>query len=248
MAFMKFICPKCGTKQEVVGDDTLCPTCRTALIEIAPGYANLLMSPNEAIRRFEIVVAKLGFPQAWSGRVKQEREAWISAVWALGLREITSREYWIEVETRDQTPDCKVRYVDSSPGYNLRGTINVEIVEWDQHRPDVMDVIVPKCAKAYPGNFSLLVFARNGKPIGTHAAQQLKSLAVPFKEIWVLGRASVEDAKYRMFMLYPTSRGVDFDLSDVLQKNSSQAEFAQFQKRSKRTEMSDRGMIHLPIP
>lgn len=245
---MKFICPKCGTKEEVVGDDTLCAICRTVLIEIAPGYANLLMSPNEAIRRFETVVAKRGFPQAWAGGVKQEREAWIAAVWALGLREITGREYWIEVETRDQTPDCKVRYVDSSPGYNLRGTINVEIVEWDQHRPDVMDVIVPKCAKAYPEHFTLLVFARNGKPIGTQAVQQVNSLAVPFKEIWVLGRASMEGAKYRMFTLHPSSVAVDFDLFDVLQKNISQAEFAQFEKRSKRTEMTDRGRIHLPIP
>lgn len=246
---MKFICPKCEIEQDIIDNDAPpCPICATPLIEVAPGYANLLMSPNKAIRRFETVIVKHGYEQAMKGGVKQEREAWISAVWALGLREITGREYWIEIETRDQTPDCKVRYVDSSPGYNLRGTINVEIVEWEQHKPDVMDVITPKCAKAYPRHFTLLVFARNGKPIGTHAAQQLKSLTVPFKEIWVLGRASVEDAKYRMFMLHPGSRGVDFDLSDVLQKNNSQAEFAQFEKRSKRTEMTDRGMIHLPIP
>jgi hypothetical protein len=234
-------------KEEVVGE-TICLICRTALVEIAPGYTDLLMSPNEAICRFETVVAERGFPEAWTGRVKREREAWISAVWALGLREITGRQYWIEVETRDQTPDCKVRYVDSSLGYNLRGTINVEIVEWDEHRPDVMDVIIPKCAKAYPEYFTLLVFARNGKPIGTHAAQQLKSLAVPFKEIWILGRASVEDSTYRMFMLHPSPQGVDFNLFDLLKKNSSQPEFAQFETRSKRTEMTDRGMMHLPIP
>lgn len=246
---MKFICPKCGMKEEVVNDDTpLCPICRMALIKLAPGYANLLMSPNVAIRRFETVIVKRGYTQALSGKVKQEREAWISAVWALGLREITGKEYWIEVETRDQTPDCKVRYVDSSPGYNVRGTINVEVVEWDHHRPDVMDVITPKCAKAYPRNFCLLVFARNGKPIGAKAVQEVKSLAIPFKEIWVLGRVSEEEAKYRMFMLHPGSRMVDFDLFEVLQKNIFQKEFAQFEKRSKRTEMSDRGTMHLPIP
>jgi hypothetical protein len=245
---MKFICPKRGTKEEVGGGDTLCPVCRTALIEVAPGYADLLMSPNEAIRRFEIVITKHGLPQAWSSRFKHEREAWIAAVWALGLREFTGREYWIEVETRDQTPDCKVRYFNSSRGYNLRGTINVEIVEWEHHRPDVMDVIIPKCAKAYPEDFTLVVFARNGNPIGTQAVQQIKSLAVPFKEIWVLGRASVEGAIYRMFMLHPSSRGVDFDLFDVLQKNSSQAKYAQFGQRSKSTEMTDQGMIYLPIP
>src|SRR2546426_1003956 len=99
-----------------------------------------------------------------------------------------------------------------------------------------MDVITPKCAKAYPEHFTLLVFARNGKPIGTQAVHQVKSLAVPFKEIWVLGRVSREGAKYRMFSLYPGQRAVDFDLFDVLQKNSSQKQFAQFEKRSKRTE------------
>jgi len=246
---MKFICPKCGMKKEVVGDDTLCPTCSTVMIEVAPGYADLLMSPNEAVRRFEIVIAKYGFPLAWSGRFKYEREAWISAVWALGLREFTGEEYWIEVETRDQTPDCKVRYFNSSPGYNLRGTINVEIVEWDQHRPDVMDVIIPKCAKAYPQYFTLLVFVRNGKPMGANAVHQaVKSLAVPFKEIWVLGLVSVEGAKYHMFAAHPGSRKVDFNLFDVLQKNISQPKYAQFGQRSKSTEMTDQGMIYLPIP
>jgi len=246
---MKFICPKCGTKVEAIGDGTLCPTCRTTLIEVAPGYADWLMSPNEAIRRFEIVIAKHGLPQVWSSRFKHEREAWITAVWALGLREITGSEYWIEVETKDP-PDCKVRYVDSSHGYNQRGTINVEIVEWDPHRPDVMDVIIPKCANKYPRDFILVVFVRNGKPIGANAVHQaVKSLAVPFKEIWVLGLVSVEGAKYHMFAAHPGSRKVDFDLLEVLQKNISQAEFAQFDKmRSKRTEMTDRGMIHLPIP
>ena len=246
---MKFICLKCGIKQDVFDNNAPpCHICATVLIEMAPGYANLLMSPNVAIHKFETIIRKHGYREAWRGRVKRERESWITAVWALGLREITGRQYWIEVETRDQTPDCKVRYIDSSLGYNLRGTINVEIVEWEHHRPDVMDVIAPKCARAYPRNFFLLVFARNGKPIGANAIQQLKTLTIPFKEIWVLGRVSVEEAKYRMFTLHPRSRVVDFDLFEVLQKNISQAKFAQFEKRSKRTEMTDRGMIHLSIP
>jgi hypothetical protein len=49
-------------------------------------------------------------------------------------------------------------------------------------------------------------------------------------------------------MLHPSPQGVDFNLFDLLKKNSSQPEFAQFETRSKRTEMTDRGMMHLPIP
>jgi hypothetical protein len=163
---MKFACPKCGVTEIVIADDKpRCLRCRVPMIKAMAGYADLFMSPNIVIRRFETVMGKHGYLGALSGRVKQEREAWITAVWALGLREITKKQYWIEIETRDQTPDCKVHSLDQSSGCNHILTHNVEVVECDSHRPDISDVITQKCKKAYPSYFVLLVFARNGKEI-----------------------------------------------------------------------------------
>lgn len=63
----------------------------------------------------------------------------------------------------DLTPDTKVNFIDQSAGYNQAMTLNIEIVEWDEHRSDVMEVIAQKCARAYPPYFYLVVFARNGQ-------------------------------------------------------------------------------------
>ena len=73
------------------------------------------MSPKFVIERMQRVVEKHGLQQAESrGRFKQEREAWTSAVFTLGQTEITSKTYWIEVETVERTPDTKVHYIDQS--------------------------------------------------------------------------------------------------------------------------------------
>ncbi len=129
----------------------------------AEGYTNLWMSPEFVVARFEKIIGTYGFEEAKKGRFKREREAWISAVWALGLRETMKRiEYWIEIETLDQTPDCKVQFFDTTKGYNHRMILNLEIVEWEEHQDDVMNVIRAKCLKAYPDYFYLIVLARNG--------------------------------------------------------------------------------------
>jgi len=237
-------------KDEVIGDDApLCLVCKVALIKAAPGYANLLMSPSVAIRRFETVIGTHGFAAAKTGRVKREREAWISAVWALGLREITGKEYWIEIETRNRTPDCKVHFIDQSAGYNHVMTHNLEIVEWDEHRPEVVEVIAQKCGNAYPQYFSLLVFARNGKQIDVHdVSRQVKGLLVPFGEIWVLGRLPGSSAKYIMFTVHGGPRAIEFDLAEAIRKSSPQVDFLRRQKRGKSTEMRNLGITYLPIP
>ncbi len=127
-------------------------------------------------------------------------------------------------------------------------TLNVEIVEWDEHRSDVIDVIGQKCSRAYPRYFFLLVLARNGKQIDVEEVlRQTKELRIPFSEIWILGRVSDQSTKYRMFMLYPYTKLVEFDLAGSLRENEAQIDFVQPEKRGKSTEMRDRGPMYLPI-
>ena len=237
-------------KDEVIGDRApVCLRCKVPLIKATQSYANLMMSPSFVIRRFETVIGTHGFAAAKRGRHKKEREAWISAVWALGLREITGKEYWIEIETKEQTPDCKVHFFDQSAGSNHRKTQNVEIVEWDEHRADVMEVITQKCRKAYPGYFFLVVLARNGKNIDVpDVSRQLNELTVPFGEIWILGRLSAVSTKYGMFLLHPSHKLVEFDLVEALRKDTRPVDFLKFQKRGKSTRMENLGAAYLPIP
>lgn len=246
---MSFICPICGVKEEVIGGaQPRCIVCGQSLVR-AGSYAGLLMSPNVAILRFETILRRRGFSRATTGAFKQEREAWITAVWALGLREVTGKEYWIEVETKEATPDCKVHHIDQSAGYNRVVTHNIEVVEWDEHRSDLVDVIAQKCRRAYPDYFVLAVLGRNGEHIEIlSTSDRIKELKIPFGEIWILGRESQFSSAYKMFMLYPTPKLIEFDLFELCSKNAGQIEFMQRQKRSRSTETKDLGVTYLPIP
>jgi len=214
-------------------------------------YTNLLMSPNFVVRRFRSIVRKYGSAEAMKGRLKQEREACIAAIWAYGIQNITGiDEYWIEVVTDDQTPDCKVVFLDTSAGYNHRKMMNLEIVEWELHRENMLEIIEQKCGKAYPSYFFLVVFVRNDKEtLVEDILQRIRNLAVPFAEIWILGRLPISIGSYRLFMAHPEpAKVVDFDLFDGYRKNLNQIDFLQPEGRGKDLERTDRGLLYLPIP
>lgn len=124
-----------------------------------------------------------------------------------GLTEVDTHEHWIEIETVDQTPDTKVHYLDQSAGYNHRKIYNVEVVDWETHIDDPMQVIRQKCAGAYPPYFFLLVFGRSGIEKVVEARtllEEVQHLRVPFGEVWIIGHVS--DSGYRMLKLagWPT--------------------------------------------
>ena len=105
-------------------------------------YTGLLMSPKFLIKRMQGVVEKHGRQKAESsGRFKHEREAWTSAVWALGLTKLTGQQLWVEIETIEQTPDTKVHHLDKSKGHHNLQIRNLEIVDWVPQVDSVMEVI-----------------------------------------------------------------------------------------------------------
>jgi len=68
------------------------------------------------------------------GRFKKEREAWATAIYGLALSKwYGGRQYWIEIETVDDTPDNRLHYLDATADGNMLETIPVEVVDWEQH-------------------------------------------------------------------------------------------------------------------
>jgi hypothetical protein len=151
------------------------------------------------------------------------------------LRRLTGKEYWIELETIDLTPDAKVHSIDQTAGYNNVLTHNVELVEWDEHRADIGELIEQKCRRAYPPYFSLVVLARNGDNIRTERlSEQIAALNVPFSEIWIVGRRS--GFSYVSFLIHPGTKLIEFDLVEALRAASGQVDFLHRQKRGRGTE------------
>lgn len=224
--------------------------CRVPMVKATNEYTDLWLSPNFAIRRFRTGIGKYGWAESLKGRVKKEREACIAAIWALGIQRITGKRYWIEIVTNDQTPDCRVMYLDQSKGHNNRMIISVEIVEWDLHRDNMLEVIVQKCARGYPSYFFLVVFVRNDKEtLVEDILQKIKSMKVPFAEIWIVGRLPISIGSYRLFLAHPEpTKIMDFDVFDSYRMNLEQGEYLKFEGRGKSTQMRDLGFVYLPIP
>jgi hypothetical protein len=182
-------------------------------------------------------------------RFKHEREAWAAAAWALGLREIEERDYWVEIETEDNTPDTKIHRLDQSTGNNIVGTYNIEVVDWEEHVDDLMQVIRQKCERAYPADFGLLVLGRSGKEWDPNAVMEaIRGLRVPFAQIWIVGRPLQDQDKVWMVRLFPEGADVLFDLSDAVKRSEKQPQITRREQRGTGTEFRVLGDIYFPIP
>lgn len=208
------------------------------------------MSPSFVMHRMQKIIYTHGIREAVSNRrFKQEREAWASAVWALGLTERDQREHWVEIETEENTPDTKVHRLDQSTGHNRIETYNIEVVDWEEHVDDLMQIIQQKCARAYPSDFGLLILGRSGRAIDPNAVMEaLRNIRVPFAEIWIVGRSLEDRNRVQMVRLFPDRSEVLFDPGRALNRTENQKEFMQPEGRGTGTDIHLRGDIYLPIP
>jgi uncharacterized protein YlzI (FlbEa/FlbD family) len=245
---MQFCCPKCKKEEEIIGDSVpLCLKCHVPMVK-ASGYAGLWMSPRFVIARMERTMGTRGIQLVTThGRFKKEREAWTSGMFALGLAKLTGNEYWVEIETVEQTPDTRIRHIDQSSGHNVVRTQSCEIVDWEEHVQDILQVIRQKCQRAYPPYFCLLVLARNGTRVDFEIViQEVKKMRMPFAELWILGRLSIADMA--MLRIIPDVLRVDFNILEAIEKTRDQQEFLTPGKRGTSTEFRDLGMAYLPVP
>lgn len=247
LLIMLCVCLNCGKTDEVIGNDApLCLTCGTPLIKATQSYRGLLMSPEVVLRRMQTVVEKHGIKQAETGRFKQEREAWTSAVYSLALSQLYGKQYWIEIETVEQTPDTRLHHINQTTGNNVDEFQNIEVVDWESHVDDVMTLIRAKCQKAYGNDFCLLVTVRSGKLTYSQViAHEIRSLSVPFAEIWIVGIDA--GGKAHVDRVHPDYTALEFAIPDVLAKVRTEVTFLQRQQRGTGTEFVPLGHIFLPI-
>ncbi len=253
---MEFRCPNCDRIELIVLDrHPLCLRCRAEMIP-ASDYSGWWMSPYIAIRRMITTNETHGTEAARTeGRFKKEREAWTTGMFALALKKLKQQEFWIEIETAENTPDTKLHHIDQSTGRNNIETRDIEVVDWDEHVDDIMEVIRKKCARAYPRNYFLLVHARSGKRFDLDKViEEVKTIHSPFLEIWILGRPPARNP------LEPSSQMVvariapspvlrlEFDIPAELEKAKGQNQFLRRRKRGTSTEFTDLGLVYLPIP
>ena len=246
---MRFCCPNCGREEEILLDRN--PRCRVCYVEMiaASDYSELWMSPYIAIRRMATISETFGIEQArTNGRFKKEREAWTTAVLAVALSRLNGEQWWIEIETKDSTPDTKLRQLDQSSGNNVIQTRNIEVVDWEENVAEIMEVIRKKCSRAYPDHYLLLVNARNsGKVLDfDRVIQEMKGIHSPFLEVWVVAFVGPDDMK--VVRVAPGTLSVDLKIRAELERAKKQTPFMKRGSRGTGTELRDLGPAYLPIP
>ena len=215
----------------------------------ASDYSELWMSPYITIRRMATISETFGIERARTdGQFKKEREAWTTGVFALALSKLNGEPWWIEIETKDNTPDTRLRQLDQSSGNNVIQTRNIEVVDWQEKVDDIMEVIRKKCKRAYPDHYLLLVNARNsGKVLDfDQVVQEMKRTDSPFLEVWVVAFVGPDDMK--VVRVAPGALSVDLKIRAELEKAKKQTPFIKRGIRGTGTELRDLGPAFLPIP
>jgi hypothetical protein len=245
---MQFCCPSCGRDEEILLDRT--PCCLVCNVEMtaASDYSNVWMSPYTALIRMQTIWDTYGGERARTDRLFQNnREAWATGVLGLALSRLNRDEWWIEVETRERTPDTKLHHIDQSSGHNVIQTRSIEVVDWEENVYDIMEVIRKKCRRAYPGHFLLVVNARHGgKTIyGAQIADAMKKIRSPFLEVWVVG--GIGPRHLTALRVSPSYVEVDLP-SEELDIANRQKRFVKRRLRGTTPGFYDLGMAYLPIP
>lgn len=246
---MKFCCPNCGREEQILGDPK--PRCRFCRVNMIPAsdYSQVWMSPYIAIKRMQTISEKYGIQRARTdGRFKKEREAWTTAIFALALSRLKSECWWVEIETKENTPDTRLRRLDQSSGNNIIQTRSLEVVDWEENVDDVMEVIKKKCRRAYPGHYILLVNVRNSRKVINfdRVIQDMTVIQSPFLEVWLI--AFVEPRLVKVVRVAPGAFSVDLNLTSVMPEAMKQHPFVKPGIRGTGTEVRDLGPTYVPIP
>lgn len=247
---LKVCCSKCYKEDLLLETDKqICHVCGGKMIKATLSFKNIWINPAIPIIRIRKLIIKYGIEKViHDTKLKSEREAWVTAIWALGLIEVANKQYWIEIETENATPDTYLYYLEQIDGNNHRSVASIEVTDWEEHTEDIFEIIKSKCSKFYPNYFTLLVYARNSnKAIELEKIfQNLQQSTVPFGDIWIIGALDFDN--YQLSRVFPERSVIKFNLNESLLKGKGQGDFATFLKRGTGVQFTNLGNLYLPIP
>jgi hypothetical protein len=213
-------------------------------------YKDIWISPNFMVDRMTLLLEKHSIDTVLSkSQFKQEREGWVAAAFLLGLGSIEGSEYWLEINSENDTPDVYAYYLRHVDGNNHRDILPIEVVDFEEHSENITSLITQKSQKEYPPYFALVVYARKGgAEIDYDAiAENAQKIRIPFREIWILSAISYED-DYRLTMVYPFKLQIPFNLHQEYERHKNQIPLATQLKRGKGTEPTFLGIKEIPFP
>jgi hypothetical protein len=148
----------------------------------------------------------------------------------------------------DNTPDTRLHSIDQSSGRNVIQTRSIEVVDWEENVPDIMDVIRKKCGRAYPDYYSLVVYARHiGRVLNfANGSEEIKTIRSPFMDIWGIASAGADNLK--VARVAPEFLEIDLQYSSELENAKKQRELVKRGIRGTTPGFRELGPSFMPIP
>lgn len=186
-------------------------------------------------------------------KFKLDKEAWITAVFLIGLSKTTKKEYWVRGNPEDSTPDTYgISFVELDKGLEQE-IINFEVFEWETHsKVSLQDHIYKKIKnKSYPEYFWLLCYAhsRERELIDMEVLyQHFHKQKFGFSQIWVLCGIGDNQNEYTITKLYPDRFQDKFYLEQELKKHIKQLDIIKIMGRGIDKKFKPLGQKFFPFP
>lgn len=213
----------------------------------------IYLSPNYAIERLYRLYEKYGIKTVfYDSKFQPEREAWITAVFALGYSRITSFDYWLRINPHDDTPDTfMVRFVPDEKGNRL-DLFSIEIFEWERNSPyGLIEAIEKKLEnKAYPAYFTLLCYAHNrqGEKLELEKIYQYFQVKPPkIGTLWVLTETDSKEMPSVLTQLFPGRSQDSFSIENEMVQHSNRVELVDVSRGMSKATIP-RGEFTIPLP
>ncbi|MBI2909297.1 MAG: hypothetical protein HYX92_16755 [Chloroflexi bacterium] len=208
---------------------------------------DLYMSPCLAIKRFAGLRAKYGETAVKTrGDLQQDREAWVTAVFLLGVGKRTAGHYWLRSSQADPPDTLAVTFLQGQRGVEQQ-LYHIEVFEYEEHRTlSLTDAIKEKLdAKVYPDYYHVVgyVHGRRGQEFNVkEAADTVKVFAPKVASIWILfSTAGAASASYALASVFPEPDLIRFDYEEECDK-TSQADFLTSRRGPQRKSNSSRSV------
>lgn len=210
------------------------------------------MSPSFVIDRLQGLITKHG-PEAVMTRAvfKAEREAWVGAVFFLGIMSVENKEYWIAINSEDTTPDVFGIAFEPIPKGINREVYHIEIFVWGPHsKNSLIEAIKAKLDKGYPEYFILLcyIYGHAGEKANLKDLhQQIAALNPKVVQVYLVGSQQHPIHDYKIMMIHGGAMNINFTLSEQYRLKHGQKEIIKYW-RGKGTEFIPMGTMEIPLP
>lgn len=173
------------------------------------------------------------------------REAWIAAVFLLGLKKITQKTWWLRVNPEENSAEDI--YATSYKPINISGSIqyilSIQVFRHTDHdKGSVIEGIKKKLKKTDLSNCILVCYLMKWEFVKWNELhEEIKKSKPSASEIWIIG--NVGNRKMTIFQVYPCLNHAEVDL-DVVSIPKNEPKFIKPYQVSKKESLKKGPYIH----